>query len=80
MNSSDLDMLDHLRHVNELVCEAQEERLARQARAGQKARNPLRRRALGSLGGWMVLCGSRLQKRYGATTMAPLTRAAECRH
>jgi hypothetical protein len=66
--------------ANELLREAQETRLVKEALAGQKARSPLRRRVLGWLGRWMVVCGWHLQQRYGPAPMAQMSRAAGHRH
>jgi hypothetical protein len=69
-----------LEHANELQREAQRDRLAKQALAGRKVHSPLHRRTLRWLGRWMVLWGSHLQQRYGATAVAPMPRVEDCGH
>jgi hypothetical protein len=70
-----LDMLRCLAHANELLSEAEEARLAKQALVGRKARIPLLSRAAAWLGRWKVLWGSLLQQHRGAAPIAPMPRA-----
>jgi len=57
-----------------LLHEAEKERLARLALASATQSNPAHRRALAWLGGQLVAWGGKVQQRYGAGAVMPLTR------
>jgi hypothetical protein len=69
------DILARQEHYNDLLGEAEKERLVRQALAGRARRVRLYCRALTWLGLRLVAWGCYLQKRYGAAVEAPALRA-----
>jgi hypothetical protein len=62
-------------HCNDLLREAEQERLARQALQGRGPRGSLYCRALLRLGLWLAALGARLQAHYGASSAVPGLRA-----
>jgi hypothetical protein len=63
-------------HCNDLLREAEQERLARQALQGRGSRGNLLCRALLRLGIWLAALGARLQEEYGAAHAVQGLRAA----
>jgi hypothetical protein len=63
-------------HCNDLLREAEQERLAKEALQGQSSRGSLYCRALLLLGIWLAALGARLQEEYGAARAVPGLRAA----
>jgi hypothetical protein len=58
-------------HCNDLLREAEQERLARQALKGRGSRRSLTCRALLHLGLWLAALGARLQEAHGASPSVP---------
>ena len=65
-----IELLVHEARHADLLREAANERMVRQARAGREEQDRLIGRALAWLGARMVAWGRRLQARYGAATTA----------
>jgi hypothetical protein len=58
-------------HCNDLLREAEQERLARQALQGRGSQSSLTCRALLRLGLWLTALGARLQAHYGTSSTVP---------
>jgi hypothetical protein len=72
----DIVLIQEARH-QELLRQAERERLIRQALAGRKTSDSFYRRALTWLGRQLVAWGWRLQERYGAVGPASRLRPAK---
>jgi hypothetical protein len=66
-------------HCNDLLREAEQERLARLALQGRGSRNGLHCRALLSLGRGLSALGARLQEEYGGAANRPVLGSARSR-